>query len=245
MQVASELLASLGLIMKKPTIGTEEKVARWNFGQAILVAIITVLGSVVVTLLTTGSALHPQSNPSGQPAPASTIAKGLAVGYYYNFVRKIGTESGENVKILFPATEEGIKPDPITKERQRAFDPKNVEIEMFMPSALTAASLDRGEGQIRDFHQAFIVAPGKNRQIPIRYELASRSNGMVLVIKDFVQPCRAIKAYAEGCLHLNPTSPGWHQMEGDAIEAFKTAFGEVKELGDGAKLGQVGFKDVD
>ena len=203
---------------------------------AIVTGVATVLAAVVPLLIQ-----NLKLRRRLQDAP--TVARGLAVGYFHNFLRPVS-------ELLNQATLE-VKFDPNEKRIKSPagaackFASKQVEIVLIVPKRLSAATLNHATDEARLSQQAEIVRPGANRGFTVNYDLLERGGQMILVIRDLVRPYFAIKYYAEDYLKMDQDSESWRNLEVESLAEFRQTIERLRTKAEGVGINQISWKEIE
>ncbi len=177
---------------------------------------------------------------------APTVAKGLAVGYFHNFLKPVDNAlKSTAIQVRFHPDEDREQrglPEKERKERILNFKKEQVEIELIVPNTLSAEAFERAASQVKDLSQAEILMPGANRGFKINCEL--RRDGSVLVITDVVRPYFAIKYYAEDFLKMERPSSEWVTMEVDSLKKFQETLEQLRSKGEGVGTNRLAWKAI-
>src|SRR2546425_2402845 len=108
--------------------------------ETIITAACAIIGTVlaaVVPLLIQNKSLKRRLDE------APTVARGLAVGYFHNFLRPVSAILGQaTLNVRFASDETRVAPLPESTERIRQFSSKQVEIFLIVPKRLSAATIN-------------------------------------------------------------------------------------------------------
>ncbi len=152
----------------------------------------------------------PEDKDNSKLDQIKTISEGLAVGYFYNFLKDIKALVDDPINVQFE------------DQTQQTFLPHQVEIKLVIPGRLNNASINHA----RDFisqeseGQADIIKTGR-RNFKINYALQNK--GAKLIIQDLVKPCSAMKSYMQDYLglHEDKDEQEWHSLEKEALKKFR------------------------
>lgn len=215
--------------------------------EKIITAVASIIGTVlaaVVPLLIQNIALKRRLKE------APTIARGLAVGYFNNFLLPISSILNQvTLEVRFASEENRIPTRADSSERVRKFSSQEVEIILIVPKRLTAAAITHATDEVKlglaEIRQAEILRPGAQRGFTVNYDLLERGGKTILVIRDLVKPYSAIKFYAEKYLNLRQDSAPWREMEQDTLSEFRQTIELLRNLGDGVGINQISWKEIE
>ena len=213
--------------------------------------IITAIASIIGTVLAAVVPLIIQNrNLKRRLEEAPTIARGLAVGYFQNFLRPVSSILKESMlEVLFPPAEARIAPVSGSSQRLRKFSNRQVEIVLIVPKRLTAAAISHAIDEARlaqaDLRQAEVLRPGAQRGFTVNYDLLERGGETILVIRDLVKPYSAIKYYAEDYLKMDQDSERWRKMEQDTLSEFRQTIERLRNQGEGVGINQISWKEIE
>jgi hypothetical protein len=206
---------------------------------------ITSLASIIGTVLAAVIPLwitNRKLKESLESAPI--VARGLAVGYFENFLKPINSIMTETmITVEFGDAEERIAKDPQANKRKFTFPRTSVEIVLIHPGKLTAAAITSSIEKAK-LPQATVLRPGSNRGFVINYDLIERSGTKILLIQDLVKPIFAIKHYAESYLGLSQDSADWSEMEKLSLVEFKNTIERLRTKGEGVGVDQIAWKAI-
>jgi hypothetical protein len=174
---------------------------------------------------------------------APTVARGLAVGYFHNFLRPVS-------ELLNQATLD-VKFDPQEKRVKSSaggackFASKQVEIVLIVPKRLSAATINHATDEARLSQQAEILRPGANRGFTVNYDLFERGGQTILVIRDLVRPYFAIKYYAEDYLKMDQDSESWRKLEVESLAEFRQTIERLRTKAEGVGINQISWKEIE
>ena len=170
---------------------------------------------------------------------APTVARGLAVGYFHNFLRPISQLLGNAaLEVKFDSKEQRIK-------SQAQFSSKQVELVLIIPKRLSAASINHATDEARLSQQAEILRPGSNRGFTVNYDLLERGGQKILVIRDVVKPYFAIKYYAEDYLKMDQDSEPWRELEIETLAEFRRTIERLRMKAEGVGINQISWKEIE
>ncbi|HEY2710890.1 MAG TPA: STING domain-containing protein [Chthoniobacterales bacterium] len=213
--------------------------------------IITAIASIIGTVLAAVVPLIIQNRSlKRRLEEAPTIARGLAVGYFQNFLRPVSSILKESMlEVLFPPAEARIAPVSGSSQRLRKFSNRQVEIVLIVPKRLTAAAISHAIDEARlaqaDLRQAEVLRPGAQRGFTVNYDLLERGGETILVIRDLVKPYSAIKYYAEDYLKMDQDSEPWRKMEQDTLSEFRQTIERLRNQGEGVGINQISWKEIE
>ena len=170
---------------------------------------------------------------------APTVARGLAVGYFHNFLRPISQLLGNAaLEVKFDSKEQRIK-------SPAQFSSKQVELVLIVPKRLSAAAINHATDEAKLSQQAEILRPGSNRGFTVNYDLLERGGQKILVIRDVVKPYFAIKYYAEDYLKMDQDSERWRELEVEALAEFRQTIERLRTQGNGVGINQISWKEIE
>ena len=192
-----------------------------NFSAAMLAVIVSLWDKV--PFLTE----HQKSN--SKLDEVTTITKGLAVGYFYNFLQDINAILENDIKVLFE------------DQTQETFSRDQVEIQLLIPKRLNAASIRRTIDAIKEEKQGDIIRRGRNFKI----NYALENEGTKLIIKDLIKPYFSIKEYMEQYLKLDPDTEEWRSLETQPLKEFRQTIDLLCNKSQGVAINQVIWREID
>jgi hypothetical protein len=213
--------------------------------------IITAVASIIGTVLAAVVPLFIQNRSlKRRLEEAPTIARGLAVGYFHNFLRPVSSILKEStLEVRFAPEETRIPPEAGTSKRVRNFSSQQVEIVLIVPKRLSAAAISHATDEAKlgkaEIRQAEILRPGAQRGFTVNYDLLERGGQTILVIRDLVKPYSAIKYYAEDYLRMDQDSDRWRKMEQDATSEFRQTMERLRNQGEGVGINQISWKEIE
>jgi len=163
-----------------------------------------------------------------------TIAAGLAVGYFYNFISSVANEISQNGLVL--------QKDNAEKQE---FDPNNVKIRFIIPSLLSVESFKNCKNEMDAVLKGSIIFKcTKERPVGIGYVISE--DGTELTIVDYVKPVIAIKFYYEEILNFNTSQKNqeWIDTQKLEIAAFKKSIEEMLSKGNGLFINKHIFYEI-
>ena len=176
---------------------------------------------------------------------APTVARGLAVGYFHNFLRPVSSLLNEStLDVRFGPGEKRIAPSSGSSERVCKFSNKQIEIVLIVPKRLSAAAINHATEEAK-LSQADILRPGSNRPFAVNYDLVEREGETLLVIKDLVRPYFAIKYYAEDYLKMDQDSDRWRKLEVDTLSEFRKTIDRLRDKAEGVGVNQISWKEIE
>lgn len=207
--------------------------------------IITSIASIIGTVLAAVIPLLIQNRKLKTTLESpSIVARGLAVGYFENFLKPIHSIMTQTmITVEFSDSENRINKDPQTKKRTYTFPRTSVDIVLIHPTRLSAAAITNSTEKAK-LPEAKIMRPGSNRGFTINYEITERAGEKHLLIHDLVKPIFAIKHYAEGYLALAYDSPDWSKMEKSALQEFIHTIEQLRRKGEGVAINQLAWKGI-
>ena len=210
--------------------------------------IVTAIASIIGTVLTTAVPLLVQNGKLNRKLrEAPIVARGLAVGYFYNFLAEVDARLRTgSLMIRFPTDEKRIATTTSSTKRVQKFSSSQVEIIFIVPKRLTAAAITHSKEEAK-LPEAEILRPGDEggRGFKINYRLSERNGQMILSITDLVRPYFAIKRYAESYLNMIQDSGSWRQLEQDTLPEFRSTVERLRNIGDGAVINQILWKEIE
>jgi hypothetical protein len=213
--------------------------------------IITAVASIIGTVLAAVVPLLIQNRSlKRRLEEAPTIARGLAVGYFHNFLRPVSSILKEStLEVRFAPEETRIPPQADPLKRVRNFSSQQVEIVLIVPKRLSAAAISHATEEAKlgqtEIRQAEILRPGAQRGFTVNYDLLERGGQTILVIRDLVKPYSAIKYYAEDYLRMDQDSDRWRKMEQDATSEFRQTIERLRNQGEGVGINQISWKEIE
>ncbi len=209
--------------------------------ELLITSLTSIIGTVlaaVVPLLITNKKLKARLES------APIVARGLAVGYFENFLKPVNSIMTESmITVEFGDAEERIEKDSQANKRKHTFPRTSVEIVLIHPGRLTAAAITSSIEKAK-LPQATILRPGSNRGFVINYDLLDRAGTKILLIQDLVKPMFAIKHYAEAYLGLSQDSSEWNEMERLSLGEFKETIERLRTKGEGVGVDQIAWKAI-
>jgi len=178
---------------------------------------------------------------------APTVARGLAVGYFYNFLSEVDSRLKQGTLIIrFPSDEHRVAISPDSTERVCKFSSNQIEIILIVPKRLTAAAFTHSREKAK-LPEAEILRPGDEggRGFKINYQLSERDGQFTLLITDLVRPYFAIKRYAEDYLNMDQDSEPWRQLEQDTLPEFRNTVERLRNIGDGVGINQILWREIE
>jgi hypothetical protein len=189
----------------------------------IVTALITASGTLLAALLTALFKLFSERKAHAAAA-GSFVSTGLAVGYYYNFIRPVFerlTVAGEiKVSINQPGSD--------AEAARRTFKTDNVELQIIFPAELTEAAFRAAQDATKKFRKGSVL--GKNGERDFAIQLTTAEADTRLVIQDVASPLKAVRQYLQ---HLDEfkdaltenggvadRSPKFHERQTKEIENF-------------------------
>ena len=174
---------------------------------------------------------HFRSEDSG------SIAVGLAVGYFYNFLHPVsGVIQRDELEIY--ANQEDKSP--------RKFEAEDVRIQVIIPNRLEGGVFDRCEAEFKAPHKGLIYLKEKKRFYGINYTLTEMPKRSELTIIDLARPIMSIKLYYEIILKqdtYDETSEKWLKSQIAEITAFKEALRRLQKVGFGTLVNKLDFRE--
>jgi hypothetical protein len=210
-------------------------------------AIIAAVGSITGTVSAAVIPLWIQNRKlKSRIEGAPEVARGLAVGYFYNFLKPVGDVLRDEIlQVRFDPDETQIERAPGSAERVRQFKKEEVEIVLIAPRRLSAASITHATDEVKNARDAAILRLGGGRPFTIKYDLERRRNDLILVIKDLVRPYFAIKYYAEEYLKADQDSEHWRNLERDTLREFHETIENLRSKGEGVGINKILWKEIE
>lgn len=168
---------------------------------------------------------------------AGTIATGLAVGYYYNFLDPVSGEIERDELELYSSPKD---PAP------RRFEAKDVKVEIIIPSRLDVNAFQRCEDEFRNTEKGFIFLRQNKRYYGVNYEVRGSAATGQLIIVDLARPIMSAKRYYEDILKQDThddTNQKWLKNQIAEITAFKEAIRRLQKRGYGALVNKLDFRE--
>ena len=118
------------------------------------------------------------------------LPTGMAVGYYYNFIKPILEELKVAGQLEVSISKKGSNDE----EFRHAFPSGKVQIRILIPTELTEQKLDEADDFAAQFRKGNILRKGSKRNFAIRLSIDDAEN---LVIQDVARPLNAVRKYIE------------------------------------------------
>jgi hypothetical protein len=118
-----------------------------------------------------------------------TVSTGVAIGYYYNFIKPIFEKLTVNDEIEISIDSE--KPgDP---EIKRTFKTDNVEIQIILPSELTKAGIEEMRDHAKRFLKGNVLRKNGLRDFAIKFFTDDKNDRLIIV--DVANPLNGVGQY--------------------------------------------------
>ncbi len=188
--------------------------------------------SVLLTLWDKVPFLNQNQKDNSKLDQIMKISEGLAVGYFYNFLKAI--TSLDTIKVQYE------------DKTQETFEPDKVQIQVLIPEVLKVANIKRVKESVSKYLQADVVInKGEKRNLKIKFQLATDKNTQEteLIIKDSVNACHVMKEYMQDSFSIEEkaNSDEWDFLGKEALQKFKETV-ERLATKDGLGLNRVRIK---
>jgi hypothetical protein len=166
------------------------------------------------------------------------VARSLAVGYFYNFLHKIGSQLG--------ASGLDVQLDPKNPAR-RQFSQAEVTITFVVPKSLSKGAAQQVEKEAGRHPLGLIHFPLPDRPRPVNYSIEVAAGGATsLTIIDPVRPCFAIGDYLAYHLKIDANSEYWRSLEAATLSEFKRTIEDLRKKDrEGAFIARVAWQEVE
>jgi hypothetical protein len=158
---------------------------------AIISAFVTLIVAFVPLLL---KYLSEKKNHKRELATAEakvnlTVSTGVAIGYYYNFIKPVFEKLRVNDEIEISIDKE----KPEDTELKRTFQSDNVEIQIILPSELTKGGIEAMRDQANKFRKGNVLRKNGLRDFAIKFFTDDGNNRLIIV--DVANPLNAVGQY--------------------------------------------------
>ena len=118
------------------------------------------------------------------------VSTGLAVGYYYNFLRPLGSVLERGEFTLYAAVPGS---SPLRFRSQGKFKLAGVRLQILLPSRLDEDSLKHSEDHFDTFRKGFFYSPENRRHHGVNYSVRKLAAGNELTLVDFARPLACVE----------------------------------------------------
>jgi hypothetical protein len=193
---------------------------------AIASVVITAIATITGAYITAIAPLKKENNILEQRLTDPTsVARGLATGYFYNFLYHIDVQlKASGVLVRFDENENQIKFKPLPAPREYRFTKDQVEIILIVPGHLNKEAIELATAEVKA-NKAELIVPGYHRKFMIKYEL--KQSGTILVITDLVSPYIATRYIASGSLKISEGSDASRKFERETLDEFKKTIDDL------------------
>jgi hypothetical protein len=206
-----------------------------------IVALIKTLGPTVGALAVALPGWIKERRTRQRLDDPAIVARGLAIGYFQNFLGPVGSQLNQAGLVIDFG--DGFREIPSITSRRQVFYKSDVDVVLIVPETLSANAINRSIDSQPQRQAEVITANADDRGRKVKYELTERLGKTVLVIKDLVRPCFALKYYAEDQLGLEPDSDQWRRFATAALAEFKRTIDEQLKKGAGTGIRNLAWKD--
>lgn len=173
-------------------------------------------------------------NPKNFSRNAGQVSAGLAIGYYFNFIKPIADELERGQITLKIGSE----------EKKKFFKADNVKIKIILPSMLDGSVFDRCRKELENSSKATLDLKSQSRPYPVCFDIIKKTKKEELVIVDYARPAAVVKFYYEEVLKINTSSDNkkWFNAQKIEIEAFEKIIHEMIGKGYNSLVNKVEFQ---
>ncbi len=147
---------------------------------------------------------------------AVLVARGLAVGYYANFVRAVSAMV-ENGDIQVRLDER----DRLPGNSLESFGNRNTDLFCIIPEEFSSAREKDCFDRLQSHHKGAIVRGPNIRDFDINYALSTRDEKRVLQIYDVAKPLFALRSYLKEFRNFDENNPDWQSVTQPAVKEFR------------------------
>lgn len=149
---------------------------------------------------------------------AGQVSAGLAIGYYFNFIKPIADELEKNHLSLKLESE----------KKPRSFNSDDVKIKIILPEKLDGAIFGKCSSEMQRSSIATLDLKSQLRPYPVRCDMIKKTKKEELVIVDYARPAAVVKFYYEETLKINTSDhKKWDKAQKIEIETFKKTIQEM------------------
>jgi hypothetical protein len=167
---------------------------------------------------------------------AGQVSAGLAIGYYFNFVKPIADELEKGSLALKIES----------KKNPRSFESNDVKIKIILPQKLEGAVFNRCSKELQKSSIATLNLKNQLRPYPVRCDLVCKTKKKKeLIIVDYAGPAAVIKFYYEEVLKVNTSDQkNWDRAQKIEIETFQKTIQEMINKGFHSLANKVSFSFI-
>lgn len=167
---------------------------------------------------------------------AGQVSAGLAIGYYFNFVKPIADELEKGSLALKIES----------KKNPRSFESNDVKIKIILPQKLEGAVFNRCSKELQKSSIAILNLKNQLRPYPVRCDLVYKTKKKKeLIIVDYAGPAAVIKFYYEEVLKVNTSDQkNWDRAQKIEIETFQKTIQEMINKGFYSLANKVSFSFI-
>jgi hypothetical protein len=160
---------------------------------ALIAAGVTLLTTFVPLWLkyTNESKKHAADKKQADEKAETFVSTGLAVGYYYNFIKPVFERLQATDEIRISINKKGADEE----ESQRSFKTDNVDIQIIIPAELTVPAINAARDYARMFRKGSILRKNGERDFAIQLSIEDSNDR--LIIQDVANPLNAVRQYVE------------------------------------------------
>lgn len=173
-------------------------------------------------------------NPKNFSKNAGQVSAGLAIGYYFNFIKPIADELERGQVTLKFGSE----------EKKKSFKTDNVKIKIIIPSILDGSVFDRCKKELENSSKAILDLKSQSRPYPVSCDIIKKAKKEELVIVDYARPAAVVKFYYEEVLKVDTSlgSKKWSNAQKIEIETFEKVIQEMIGKGYNSLANKVEFQ---
>lgn len=173
-------------------------------------------------------------SPKNFSRKAGQVSAGLAIGYYFNFIKPIADELERGQITLKIGSE----------EKKKSFKADNVKIKIILPLMLDGSVFERCRKELENSSKATLDLKSQSRPYPVFFDIIKKTKKEELVIVDYARPAAVVKFYYEEVLKINTSADNkkWFNAQEKEIETFKKIIHEMIGKGYNSLANKVEFQ---